>query len=53
MSIIRCDRCGEPIDTDKDAECDCEFPWRHGLWQMCQSCRELEWDEHDSWRRKR
>ena len=46
MSVIRCDRCHDFIDSDEDPGCFVEVPWLNldeRVW--CESCREEEFDE--------
>lgn len=39
MSIILCERCGDAIDSDEDAECFVEAPFGNDL-VHCQGCRD-------------
>lgn len=53
MSIIMCERCDAPIDSDDDPDCFCEPP--HGMCTpaqhkalttvLCEPCRERAWDD--------
>lgn len=46
MSMIRCDRCAQIIDSDDDPECFVENPGcRYGDRVICEACRyQLECD---------
>ena len=51
MSMDRCSRCGDPVDTDFDDDCYQPDP-RHSLKGysdicICERCREREQDQLD------
>jgi hypothetical protein len=49
MSILRCDSCSRPIDTDDDPECINDDGYSLGLpvIVLCEPCRERAWDEQE------
>lgn len=49
MSMIRCDSCDRPIDSDDDPECINNDGYSLGLpvIVLCEPCRERAWDEQE------
>lgn len=50
MSMISCDRCADPIDSDEDPDCFIEaptcIPYNKNLEEVvCESCREKAWEQ--------
>lgn len=48
MSMVSCDKCGDPIDSDMDLDCFVEVSWLNledRIW--CEECREFEWNKHE------
>jgi hypothetical protein len=50
MSIMNCESCNAPIDTDKDVECEIyvgNYKRLHGSIILCPGCREERENEYD------
>lgn len=48
MSMICCERCDMPIDSDDDPECFVEVPWLNMAERVwCEPCRDAEWTENE------
>jgi hypothetical protein len=40
MSMVICDACEDPIDSDHDPACFIEEPWGTPIGILCENCRE-------------
>ncbi len=48
MSIERCSRCENKVDSDKDGDCYVyvgNYKRQHDTVVMCEGCRSRHWDE--------
>lgn len=47
MSIVICEHCDRPVDSDYDMDCFCENPYdSRDVTVICEGCRERAWDRH-------
>ena len=46
VTLLECERCLEPVDTERDPYAICTDPWGGNMEVVCEVCRERAYDCH-------